>query len=67
MIAEEKARELVDKYLYHVEAFSQEGQLDNAKKCALIAVEELIEVTYDATRSTYLYWLEVKQEINLLS
>lgn len=63
MIAEEKARELVDKYLYHVESFSSEGRLEAAKTCALIAVEELIEVTYAATRSTYEYWLDVKQEI----
>jgi len=67
MSAEEKARELVDKYLYHVEAFSAQGQLEAAKKCALIAVEELIEVTHDATRSTYLYWLDVQSEIHLLS
>jgi hypothetical protein len=32
----------------------------------LIAVNEMIEVTYAATRSTYEYWLDVKREIQAI-
>ena len=65
MSAEEKARELVDKYLYHVEALSVQGQLDNAKMCALIAVTEVLNNS--TTNYHEAWWQEVKQEINLLS
>ena len=63
MTAKQKANELVDRYVEYVEAYSSQGQIENAKICALIAVNEMIEVTYAATRSTYEYWLDVKREI----
>ena len=66
MTAKQKANELVDKYLEYVEAYSSQGQIENAKICALIAVDEMIEVTYAATRSTYEYWLDVKREIQAI-
>jgi hypothetical protein len=66
MTAKQKANELVDRYVEYVEAYSSQGQIENAKICALIAVEEMIEVTYAATRSTYEYWLEVKREIKAI-
>jgi hypothetical protein len=66
MTAKQKANELVDKYLEYVEAYSSQGQIENAKICALIAVNEMIEVTYAATRSTYEYWLDVKREIQAI-
>lgn len=66
--AKKKARELVDKYFEYVEAYSSEGQLENAKTCSLIAVNEIIEFLVQA--SEYLafpeqikYWQEVKSEI----
>jgi hypothetical protein len=66
MTAKQKANELVDRYVEYVEAYSSQGQIENAKICALIAVNEMIEVTYAATRSTYEYWLDVKREIKAI-
>jgi hypothetical protein len=66
MTAKQKANELVDKYVEYVEAYSSQGQIENAKICALILVNEMIEVTYAATRSTYEYWLDVKREIQAI-
>ena len=66
MKAKQKANELVDRYLEYVEAYSSQGQLENAKICALIAVEELIEITYAASRTEYEYWLDVKREIQAI-
>ena len=62
--AKEKAEELVDKFL-------NEALIDNyeAKRCALIAVDELLSETeeFDGMRViNNPYWLEVKQEIEKL-
>ena len=35
----EKAKQIIDKFLPLVEAFTEIGRLENAKKCASIAVE----------------------------
>jgi len=65
----EKAKELVEKFKPHshfwVHDFGRQKdydieQLENAKQCALIAVDELIEETGAK------YWYDVKQEIELL-
>ena len=58
MKPKEKAKDLVDK-------FSNEVLIDNyeAKRCALIAVDEVIQSYKD---SWLQYWKEVKQEIELL-
>jgi predicted Ser/Thr protein kinase len=44
MKAKQKANELVDRYLEYVEAYSSESQLQNAKTCALIAVNEILKL-----------------------
>jgi predicted HAD superfamily Cof-like phosphohydrolase len=67
MNAKQKANELVDRYVEYVEAYSSQGQIENAKICALIAVEELIEITYAASRSEYEYWLDVKRYIKAIA
>lgn len=58
----EKAKQIIDKYLPLVEAFTEIGRLENAKKCALISVDEILKLQlidgYD-----HEYWQEVKQEI----
>ena len=78
--AKEKARELVDKFEPYVIRYTQDdvvGYLDQEtpileyqKQCALIAVDELIEVACDISdydeAVTKEYWQEVKQEIELL-
>jgi len=69
MIAKDKAKELVEK-MFNVDLNCPNESMcmlyPHAKLCALIAVEEMIEVTYAATRSTYEYWLDVKSEIEKL-
>ena len=69
--AKKKANELVDRYLEYVEAYSSEGQLENAKVCALILVSEIMEFLVQA--SEYLafpeqikFWQEVKREIKTI-
>lgn len=71
----EKAKELVYKYLQFVDCgdnrYTNKIQVENAKQCALIAVDEIIfalnddiyiqgETDIDSHRD---YWQEVKQEI----
>jgi hypothetical protein len=58
MTAKQKANELVDKYIQYVEAYSSQGQLENAKICALIAVNEVL-----ALDSIPMFWVDVKREI----
>jgi hypothetical protein len=63
MTPQEKAIKLVIKFSNYAcwGRFEDEDEnLQNSKKCALIAVEELIEAT------DYYYWTEVKKEIEKL-
>jgi hypothetical protein len=62
--AKKKANELVDRYLEYVEAYSSEGQIENAKMCALIAVNEILLITWvDSILTDQEFWQEVKSEI----
>lgn len=68
MIAEEKAKQLFNKYFELVEANSVLQQEENAKQCALIVVDEMIEDDCFDMGDCYYddrlrYWEEVKQEI----
>lgn len=77
MTPKQKAEEIVDK-MYNVDLMTfdeQAMQYPYAKKCALIAVEEIVkeiqanEFEYFARSMpnvVYLYWQEVKQEIEKL-
>lgn len=78
MKPKEKAEELVNKFIPHTLVFN-DGWLeakDEAKQCALIAVDEILNVLpqheYLEDRGEYhenrerLYWKEVKQEIEKL-
>jgi hypothetical protein len=56
MTPKEKAQELVTKYYGHFTA-----HMSIAKKCALIAVDEILNL-----RSNIAYWQEVKKEIEAL-
>ena len=70
MTPKEKAIELVDKYFTYVEAFSDTQQSDNAKYCALIAVDEIIlsapfepvDTDWDEAGSSAQYWYPQKLE-----
>ena len=69
MTAREKAKELVQKMRVHSPVWEIEG---DAKQCALIAVDEIIDVLVDLSFSEFtfindvVYWNEVKQEIEKL-
>ena len=67
MTPKEKARELVDKYNNSIMSFlSDNMKYQNAIKCALIAVDEILEdkVEIDGMRVINdSYWMEVKQEL----
>ena len=75
MTPKEKAIELIDKFYDYVNPWNDEGEASygmaekNAKKCALIAVEEIIvfnpPVDY-GMMSPSEYWYAVKKEIELL-
>lgn len=63
MIPKEKAKELINKYLQ-----VYDGRVIQAKQCALLAVDEILEIFEDTNGCDYRleYWLEVKQEIENL-
>jgi hypothetical protein len=67
-----KAIELIDKFEDFVDyqeddCFTQrEKILINAKRCALIAVDEIIKEHYPQDIKRCEYWQEVKQEIEKL-
>ena len=74
MKPKEKAEELVNKYLM---ATPIPFHIDDAKKCALIAVDEILELTKRNTYNSFdwneitgvrydKFWIEVKQEIEKL-
>ena len=64
MKPKEKAKELLEKYdetLTYLESKSK------AKQCALISVDEIINyLEVDGFSTQIKYWLEVKQEIELI-
>ena len=62
MTPKEKAIELIESMTFHC---YECGGSDNAKQCALIAVDEVIEATIDDW-SHYEYWQEVKTELQKL-
>jgi len=69
MTPKEKARDLVNKFYPNVQwKLGQEDCLDRAKRCALIAVDEVIEQLegYGWYKPQKTYWDAVKQEIEKL-
>ena len=57
MTAKEKATELIDKMTFETHSY-------NAKHCALIAVDEILDIMLSTKEDKY--WREVKQEIEKL-
>ena len=76
MKTKEKAEDLVDKFYqttpneYFVnEPIGIKGRYkswEQAKQCALIAVDEILYITEHESPSTYVYYVKVKQEIENL-
>jgi len=74
MTPKEKAEELVEKFTDIENKYNEYSDFKQAKQCALIAVDEIIN-TLDSERIKYSsdycfeenkYWTEVKQEIEKL-
>jgi hypothetical protein len=67
MTPEQKAKELVDKFKYNTRAFNEtngwEDTCYNAKQCALIAVDEILNAGKDVDEFAESYWKQVKTEI----
>lgn len=77
MEAKLKAQQLIDKFHPFCKGDSPNGSLEqddidttnNAKKCALIAIDEIEQVLFDLgikKSATIAYWFDVKKEINRL-
>lgn len=65
MTPKEKAEELVNKFLQYADTFHN-GNMYNAKQCALIAVDEILNITLFYFEDEKKYWQQVKQEIEKL-
>lgn len=76
MTPKEKAIELVDKYSIKVTVYFTENSIPtvvnadllkgSAKQCALIAVDEILEISKKYAGKDYEFYQEVKQEIEKL-
>ena len=67
MTPKEKAKELLDTFKFADIYFvgGNKTMLQNAKNCALLCVDEIIDTLNQSTLE-FEYWEEVKQEINKL-
>jgi hypothetical protein len=67
MTEKEKAESLVDRYEHHSKSMDYGinfgGDIDHAVECALICVNEVLEVESNYYPNEIDYWTEVKQEI----
>lgn len=68
---QEKAKELVAKYRNIIMSFlSDRMKKENAKECAIIAVDEIINsvviINLTVAENQFEYWEQVKEEINKL-
>ena len=68
MTPKEKAIELYNKFLNPSGDTYLYGMLEHesAKECALIAVDEILEITKHESPSAYVYYMQVKKEIENL-
>lgn len=68
MTPKEKAKDLVTHFYSEVQwKLGQEDCLDRAKRCALIAVDEVLKILEHSIPEKHtIYWQEVKKEIELL-
>ncbi len=78
MDAQEKAKELITKYNNSYdktnETYTVHQSIEESHRCALIAVDEILDILEDDgfllaeyhDKKTIEYWLEVKNEINKL-
>jgi hypothetical protein len=67
MKAKEKAKELVDKYFIELNEHNECYDEEAAIQCALISVDEIIDLVKHIDVDSEDYWEEVKQEITFKS
>ena len=63
MTPKEKAEMLMQRFIYRTTGYVE---IDDAKKCALIAVDEIIKTLKPPCLTEFDYWQQVKQEITNL-
>jgi hypothetical protein len=65
MTPKEKAQELFDKYMKPIDGLHKYPMcFDTSKQCALIAVDEILKITWvDKFLTVEDYWNEVKHEL----
>ena len=63
MTPKDKAKELTDKYIKYTPV---KFDFENARQCALIAVDEIFEYAKYDYDFNEIWWKEVKQEIEKL-
>jgi len=73
MMPRDKARQLVNQFMKYSESGIDNNVKtlkSNAKKCALIAVDEILDIlhpnNWQLEIDKYYYWKDVKEEINNL-
>ena len=68
MTPKEKAKELVNKFyiILMKKNYPNVAQMDAAKECALIAVDEILDGFRKVLPASRNYWEQVKQEIEKL-
>jgi hypothetical protein len=68
MTAKEKAKELVDEFQRQIFFYVTDDRIDieESKGCALIAVDEVLQLCWNGNLKAQQYWMEVKQEIEKL-
>jgi hypothetical protein len=70
MTPKEKSEELFAKYVFLTISDMSDENFEETRKCALVAVDEMLGlgamVGSDLSDSFYIYWEEVKQEIENL-
>ena len=71
MTPKEKAEELINKFIPHTKVFHEvlgwEDYIDSAKQCALVAVDEILNInSVDKDFDLSHYWQHVKEELENL-
>jgi len=74
MTPKDKAKELIDKFNFSIDhntkVYTIYQNVDESKRCALIAVDEIIDAIdwheFETPNKEINYWLDVRKEINNL-
>jgi hypothetical protein len=66
MTPKEKAEELVKKMFHNLNVKIDQNRINEAKQCALTAVNEILKRNQPVQGHFWSYWEQVKEEINLL-